>query len=82
LRHTRAALFSNINLVLCAVAGTAILVPMIPLALTSVAPPGLLPAINSYLALAISAAVALAITLVAYRIAIGNAREFLAKAET
>jgi hypothetical protein len=71
-----------INLVLCAVAGTAILVPMIPFALTSVAPLGLLPTINPYLALAISAAVALAITLVAYRIAIGNAREFLAKAET
>jgi hypothetical protein len=75
-------MWSLINIVLCAVAGLAILAPIVPVALTLVAPAGLLPTIDPYLALAISAAVAITITLAAYRIAIGNARELLAKAET
>jgi hypothetical protein len=73
--------WSLANLALCALASGAIVAPLIPVALTLVAPSGLLPNINPYLALAISAAIALTITLMAYRVAIGNARELLAKAE-
>ena len=72
--------WSLVNLALCALASGAIVTPMIPVALSSFAP-SLLPTINPYLALAISAAVALTITLVAYRKALGNARELLANAE-
>lgn len=73
--------WSLVNLVLCAIAVIVILAPMIPVALTSFAPSGLLPTVDPFLALAISVAVAVTITLVAYRMALRNARELLARAE-
>jgi hypothetical protein len=68
-----------INLIICIAAALAILFPFIPYAFTAIA---WLPTLDPYQATAVSAIISIAITLVAYRIALRNARELLAKAET
>jgi len=74
--------WSLINLLLCGLAGLAILAPQIPVALTLIAPTSLLPTIDPNIALLISAGIALVITLAAYRLATRNAQELLTRAET
>ncbi len=78
--------WSLINLGFCLVAGIAILVPFLPYALSLVASeffPSLvgIGILDPYLALLISAVIAVVLTAIFYRIAINNARELLAKAE-
>ncbi len=73
--------WSLLNLIFCGLAALAILAPMIPVALTLVAPVNLLPTIDPYLTLVVSGVIASIITFAAYRIALRNARELLAKAE-
>lgn len=79
--------WSLINLGFCLVAGIAILVPFLPYALSLVASeffPSLvgIPILDPYLALLISAIIAVVLTIIFYRIAINNARELLTKAES
>jgi len=71
--------WSLINLIACFVAALAILAPFIPYAFTVIA---LVPTIDPYYAAVVSAVISIAITFIAYRIALRNARELLAKAET
>jgi hypothetical protein len=71
--------WSLLNLLICLAATLAILFPLIPYAFTGIP---LLPTLDPYYATAISAAVSIVITLIAYRIALRNARELLIKAET
>ena len=71
--------WSLINMVACFATALAILAPFIPYAFTVLA---LMPTINPYQATAASAAISIVITLIAYRMALRNARELLAKAET
>ena len=73
--------WSLINLVTCALAAFMILVPFIPYVF-QFASSRLIPTIDPYQAVAISAVVASIITFVAYRLALRNARELIAKAET
>lgn len=78
--------WSLINLGFCLVAGIAILVPFLPYALSLVASeffPSLvgIGILDPYLALLISAVIAVVLTAIFYRIAINNARELLTKAE-
>jgi len=74
--------WSLINLIACFLVAVAILIPFIPYALTSVPFVSAQPAIDLYQAVVISAIIAIVITLVAYRMALKNARELLTKAET
>jgi hypothetical protein len=67
-----------INLIVCFIAALAILAPFIPYAFTIVA---WMPTIDPYQAMAVSAAISIVTTLIAYRMALRNARELLAKAE-
>ncbi len=71
--------WSLVNLIVCFAAALAILAPFIPYLFTVIA---WIPTIDPYQAAATSAAISIVITLIAYRIALGNARELLAKAET
>jgi hypothetical protein len=73
--------WSIINLLVCGLAALAVLAPQIPVAITLIAPVSFLPTINPYIALLISAAIALVITIVAYRLATKNAQELLTRAE-
>jgi hypothetical protein len=68
-----------INLIVCFAAALAILFPFIPYAFTIIA---WVPTIDPYYAAAVSAVIAIVTTFIAYRIALRNARELLAKAET
>lgn len=67
-----------INVIVCFAAALAILSPFIPYVFTVVA---LVPTIDPYQSMAVSAVISIVITLIAYRIALRNARELLAKAE-
>ncbi len=78
--------WSLINLVACLLAGTAILAPFFPYALSSVLSeimPGLagVALLDPPLAVVVSAIIAIVLTAIFYRIALKNARELLAKAE-
>jgi hypothetical protein len=76
---------SLINLIACLLAGIAILAPFIPYALSSMS--GLIPALlggaflDPFLALVVSAVVAIVLAAIFYRIALKNASELLRKAE-
>jgi hypothetical protein len=71
--------WSLINLIACFLAGAAILGPLLPYVLSSIVPGfGVL---DPYIAVAVSAVIAVIITVVFYRIAINNAEELLLKAE-
>ena len=77
--------WSFINLGACAAAGAAILAPFFPYALSSMS--GIIPALlggaflDPFLALGISAVIAIVLAVIFYRIALKNARELLKKAE-
>jgi hypothetical protein len=77
--------WSFINLGACAAAGVAILAPFFPYALFSMS--GIIPALlggaflDPFLALGISAVIAIILAAIFYRIALKNASELLAKAE-
>jgi hypothetical protein len=78
---------SLINLGTCLLAGIAILAPFFPYALSSILSeftPGLTgeALLDPLLALVVSAAIAVVLTVIFYRIALKNARELLVKAET
>jgi len=66
------------NLIACFVAALAILAPFVSYAFTVIA---WAPTIDPYPATAVSAVISIVITFVAYRMALRNARELLAKAE-
>jgi len=70
-----------INLIACFLVALAILIPFVPYALTSVPFISAQPAVDLYQTVVISAVIALVVTFVAYRMALKNARELLAKAE-
>jgi hypothetical protein len=76
---------SLINLIACLLGGVAILAPFFPYALSStlstIFPDLAGIALDPFLALAVSAVIAVILTVVFYRIAIKNARELLTKAE-
>ena len=80
------ASWSIINLVACLLAGTAILAPLIPYVLSS-ALSAFIPSLSGatlldpFLALVLSAVIAIVLTVIFYRIALNNARDFLRKAE-
>ncbi len=67
-----------INVIVCFAAALAILSPFIPYVFTVIA---LMPTIDPYQSMAVSAVISIVITLIAYRMALRNARELLAKAE-
>ncbi len=67
-----------INVIVCFAAALAILSPFIPYVFTIIA---LVPTIDPYQSMAVSALISMVITLIAYRMALRNARELLAKAE-
>jgi hypothetical protein len=71
-----------INLIACFLIALAILIPFIPYVLTSVLFRSAQPAIDLYQAVVISAVIAVVVTFVAYKLALKNTRELLAKAET
>jgi hypothetical protein len=77
--------WSFINLGACIAAGAAILAPFFPYALSSMS--GIIPALlggaflDPFLALVVSAVIAVILTVIFYRIALKNARELLTKAE-
>jgi hypothetical protein len=73
--------WSLINLVECALAALAIVAPLIPTMFTLSAHVPVLPTIDPYQALVISAAITVIIAFVAYRAALKSAKELLAKAE-
>jgi len=66
---------------LCLVLALAILSPLIPYAVTMMNLPVSLPKLELYVAVSISAVIALFLTFVFYKIALKNAEEFLTKAE-
>jgi hypothetical protein len=67
-----------INAIACFVAALAILAPFAPYLFAAIA---WVPTIDPYHAMAASAVISIVITLIAYRMALRNARELLAKAE-
>jgi hypothetical protein len=73
-------IWSLINLVACGLTVFVILVPFVPY-LFQIASSGAIAALDPYQALAISVVIASIITPVAYRLALRNARELIAKAE-
>jgi len=75
-------LWGLINLIVCCLVAIAILIPFISYVLRFVLFASGQPAIDLYQAVVISALVAAVVTFVFYRIALKNARELLAKAET
>lgn len=78
--------WSLINLGICLIAGAAILAPFFPFALASMLPE-VMPSLtleaflDPLLSLAVSAIIAIIFTVIFYRVALGNARELVAKAE-
>jgi hypothetical protein len=75
-----------LNFVACSAVGAGILAPFIPYVLSSTLSSlmpslGKLPFLNPYIATALSAFTALILTVIFYRFALKNAREFLKKAE-
>jgi hypothetical protein len=74
--------WSLINLAVCFAVALLILFPFIPYVATAGIAIALLPTLDPYQATAISAAISIITTLIAYRIALRNARELMAKAET
>ena len=71
--------WSIINLIACFLSGAAILAPLIPYVLSSFIPN--MTSLDPLVYTAISGVIAVAITLVFYRICISNAKELLSKAE-
>ncbi len=67
-----------INVIVCFAAALAILSPFIPYVFTVIA---LMPTIDPYQSMAVSAVISIVIALIAYRMALRNARELLARAE-
>jgi hypothetical protein len=67
-----------IDAIVCFAAALVILAPFIPYVFTIIT---LVPTVDPYQATAVSAAISIIITLIAYRMALRNARELLAKAE-
>lgn len=72
---------SIINFIICVILACVILVPLIPYIGTIIGLYGPLPQFYLYFALAISGAITTIVTYGSYRIAVKNAKHFLAKAE-
>ena len=73
-----------VNMIVCFVLALVILAPLIPYAVTTISILGIplpLPTVDLYVALPISAVIALIVTYMFYKIALKNAKEFLIKAE-
>ncbi len=71
--------WSFLNLFFCLLTGVAVLAPFIPTVFSGLIP--FIPALDLYVATAISGLIAAALTLVFYRLCIKNADELLSKAE-
>ena len=70
-----------VNMIVCFVLALVILSPLIPYAVTTMGIPLPLPTVDLYVALPISAVIAIIVTYMFYKIALKNAKEFLIKAE-
>ncbi|TEU05287.1 hypothetical protein E3I90_04570 [Candidatus Bathyarchaeota archaeon] len=70
-----------VNMIVCFVLALVILSPLIPYTVTTMSIPLPLPTIDLYVALPISAVIAIIVTYMFYKIALKNAKEFLIKAE-
>jgi len=70
-----------VNMIVCFVLALVILSPLIPYAVTTMGIPLPLPTVDLYVALPISAVIAIIVTYMFYKIALKNAKEFLFKAE-
>lgn len=70
-----------VNMIVCFVLALVILSPLIPYTVTTMSIPQPLPTIDLYVALPISAVIAIIVTYMFYKIALKNAKEFLIKAE-
>ncbi len=73
--------WSLINMLACAGAGAAILAPLLPYVLSIFSGGQIAPFFDLYLSIAISGVISAVLTVVFYQLAIGNAKELLAKAE-
>jgi len=73
--------WSFINMIACFLTAIAILIPLIPYASTSILFSSTQSAIALYQGVIISVVIAVVVTFVAYKLALKNARELLAKAE-
>jgi len=71
--------WSFVNLIICLIAGVAILSPFVPYAVSFI---GQAPPLDLYQAVIVSAVISAILTFVGYRIAVRNARQLLVKAET
>jgi len=71
-----------INFIICLILASVILAPIIPYAVTMMGFLNPMPQFYFYIALAISGAIAAIVTYGFYRIAVKNAKDFLAEAET
>jgi hypothetical protein len=73
--------WSLINLVTCAAAALAVLVPLVPYLISVFAPGLIAPFIGLYEAVIISGVIAAVLTMIFYYMAVGNAKELLTKAQ-
>jgi hypothetical protein len=73
--------WSLINMVTCGAVALAVLVPLVPYVIASFAGIQIGMFIDLYLALVISGVIAVVLTVIFYRMAMGNAKELLTKAE-
>ncbi len=73
--------WSIINMLACAGTGVAVLAPLFPYVLSIFSVGLIAPFLDLYLSLAISAIISAVLTVVFYQLAVGNAKELLAKAE-
>jgi hypothetical protein len=73
--------WSLINFIICALAGLIVLSPLVPVALSRLAPTFVPSLIDPYYAVLISSVIAFITAFVGYRVALRNARDLLNKAE-
>ena len=73
--------WSMINLIACLLAGIAILIPFFPYMLSAFVPSLFGFFVDLYQAVIVSAIIAIALTIIFYRVALKSAKELLAKAE-
>lgn len=73
--------WSLINMLACLGAGAAVLAPLFPFVLSIFSGGQIAPFLDLYSSIAISAVISAVLTVVFYQLAVGNAKELLAKAE-
>jgi len=73
--------WSLINMATCAAAAFAVLLPLLPTAIVRLIGMQILPSLELYQALILSGVISAVLTVLFYRLAVGNAQELLTKAE-